>query len=67
MPDNFVRARTVFGIDPTMAAMAFLRPMFIKDMPATGDYEQKALYLEATLEMRNEKAHFVISDVKITS
>lgn len=67
MPDNFVRARTVFGIDPTMAAMAFLRPMFIKDMPATGDYEQKALYLEATLEMRNEKAHFVISDVKTSS
>ena len=67
MPDNFVRARTVFGIDPTMAAVAFLRQIFVKDMPAVGDFIQKALYLEATLEMRNEKAHFVISDLKTSS
>ncbi len=67
LPDNFVRSRTVFGIDPTMAAMAFLRPMFVQDMAITGDYVQKALYLEATLEMRNEKAHLVIADVKTSS
>lgn len=67
LPDNFVRSRTVFGIDPTMAAVAFLRPMFMKDIPATGDYIQKAIWLEATLEMRNQAAHFVISDVKTSS
>lgn len=67
MPDNFVRSRTAFGIDPTMAAVAFLRPIFVKEMPAGGDFIQKALYLEATLEMRNEKAHFVISDLKTSS
>ncbi len=67
LPDNFVRSRTVFGIDPSMAAIAFLRPLFTYDLAKTGDSIRKALTLEATLEMRNQAAHFVIADVKTSS
>lgn len=67
LPDNFVRARTVYGLDPAYAAIAFLRPLFTYDLAKTGDSIRKALTMEATLEMRNEKAHFVIADLKTSS
>lgn len=67
MPDNFMRARTVLGIDPAYAAVAFLRPIFTYDLAKTGDSLRKDMRTELTLEMRNEKAHLVIADLKTSS
>lgn len=62
-PSRFVRTRTVHVLQSDMLAVAYLRPFFMKDLASTGDYERKMMILEATLEVRNEKAHGVIADL----
>jgi|NOAtaT_7_FD_contig_51_5825844_length_2245_multi_5_in_0_out_0_2 hypothetical protein len=62
-PSRFVRARTVHVLQSDMLAIAYLRPFFMKDLASTGDYERKMMILEATLEVRNERAHGVIADL----
>lgn len=71
IPDRFlggqssglpVRGRDVWILDPTMLAWAELRPTFIQDLAKTGDSIKKQILLEATLEVRNEKAHALVAD-----
>ena len=63
VPDIFSRARDVYLVDPTMAAVSYLRP-FVRDVPAkTGDAEKRVLLVEFTLCVKNEAAHGVVADL----
>lgn len=57
-------ARDVIGIDPTMAARSDLRPMASMQLAKNGDSDRRLINMEYTLEMKNEKAHFVVADVQ---
>lgn len=57
-----VRGRDVWILDPTMLALAELRPLFMQDLAVSGDSIKKQLLWEATLEVRNEKAHGLVAD-----
>lgn len=63
VPDRFSRDRTILGIDPELWAIAELRGMTTQDLAKTGDADKKQLITEWTLEARNEKGNFKISDV----
>jgi hypothetical protein len=51
-------------LDPEYAALAYLRPFQTNDLAKTGDSEKTQILAELTLEMRNEKAHGGIFDIK---
>ena len=63
-PSRWIRARTVFLLDPEYAAVAYFRPFSTKDIAPIGDAETKMLIAEYGLEMKNEKAHAKIADVQ---
>jgi hypothetical protein len=58
MPDD-----KIYGLSPEYMKKAFLRPFKQKDLPEINDMIRKVVYGEWTLEMRAEKAHFVITDL----
>lgn len=58
-----MRASTVLGVDPRMVAKADLRPMRNWVLSKTGDTEKRQILCEYTLEVKNEKAHFVVADL----
>lgn len=58
-----MRASTVLGIDPRMAAKATLRPMQDKPLATNGDNTKRQILEEYTLEVKNEAAHFVVADL----
>lgn len=63
----FSRDRTVIGFDPEYLAIPFLRPIFRTPLAKTGDATAVDIRTEYTLEVRNEKAHFVVADVNLSS
>lgn len=63
VPSRIQRDRTAFVLDPEYAAVAFLRDFQTSDLAKTGDSERKQIIVEATLELRNEKAHGKIADL----
>lgn len=63
MPDRFSRDRTLLGLDPDLWGLAQLRGIQTVDLAKTGDSDQKMLVTEWTLESRNEKGNFKISDI----
>jgi hypothetical protein len=63
VPDRFSRDRTLLGLDMEYWALAELRPMTTQELAKTGDADKKQLLTEWTLEARNEKANFKISDI----
>lgn len=63
VPDNFIRTRDVFLLDPEYMEIAYLRP-FMTDKPAkTGDAEKRALLVEWTLVVKQEAASGIIADL----
>lgn len=58
-----MRSRTVLGVDPTKVKRADLRPMKQVELAKTGDTEKRQLITEYTLEVSNERAHFVVADL----
>lgn len=67
IPNRFQRERSAFIFDPEFASVAYLRPVFTTDLAKTGDSIRKDMRVEYTLEMRNEAAFGVISDLNTTS
>jgi hypothetical protein len=67
IPNRFQRERSAFVFDPEFAAVAYLRPVFTTDLAKTGDSVRKDMRVEYTLEMRNEGAFGVISDLNTSS
>jgi hypothetical protein len=63
VPNLFQRTRDVFILQSDKLALAWLRPIFKKQIAATGDSEKAMLIGEWTLENRNPKAHGAIYDI----
>lgn len=64
--DRFLGNGAVYGLSPEYMRKAFLRPFVTTDLPKTADMHRKNVFGEWTLEMRAEKAHFVIKDLNGT-
>ncbi len=65
VPSRIQRDRTALFVDPEYAAVAMLRDFQTSDLAKTGDSERKQIVVEATLELRNEKAHGKIADLTV--
>lgn len=52
----------VIGLDPEYMAASELRGVSTKDLAVTGDSIRKEIVWELTLEVCNEKAHFLVAD-----
>jgi len=67
VPDRFIpnadNDNTCFLLDPEMAAVSYLRPFQTIELAKQGDHEMTQLLVEYTLEVRNEAAHGIISDL----
>ena len=67
VPDRFIpnadNDDTAFLLDTEMAAVAYLRPFQTNELAQTGDAELTQLLVEYTLEVKNEAAHGIISDL----
>ena len=63
VPDRFSRDRTLLGIDPDLWAVAQLRGVQRETLAKTGDADKTMLITEWTLESRNEKGNFKITDI----
>lgn len=62
-PSRHVAARECLILDTGMWAWAELQPMYDKKLPANGDFEAWAIYAQATLVCRNEKASGGVFDL----
>jgi len=58
-----VRARDALVLDPEYLACADLRGVSTKDIASTGDYVQKQIVWESTVEVCNEAAHGGVFDL----
>lgn len=56
-PNRFQRSRDAFVLDPSMASLAYLRPVQTIELAKTADAEKRAIITELTLVINNEKAH----------
>lgn len=63
VPSLFQRTRDVFVLESGKLNIAWLRPIFKKDIAATGDSEKAMLISEWTLQNENPKAHGAVYDV----
>lgn len=63
VPNLFQRTRDVFILESGKLALAWLRPIFKKDIAATGDAEKAMLIGEWALENQNPKAHGAVYDI----
>jgi hypothetical protein len=67
VPDRFIpnadNDDTAFLIDPEMLAVAYLRPFQTNELAKTGDSENTQLLVEYTLEVKNQAASGIISDL----
>lgn len=66
IPTRLQRERDIFGLDPAMYGLFFLRPFFTKPLADIGDSTRRELIVEYGLKVHNEAAHFGIYD-KTTS
>lgn len=62
-PDRYMSTRDVIGIDPSMAKLSWLRKFKRVELARSGDARKFHIIGEATLEVSNEAAHFVIADL----
>ncbi len=63
LTDRFMEDDKIYGLSPEYMKKAFLRPFKTGDMPEMSDMYRKYVKGEWTLEMRAEKAHFMIGDL----
>ena len=62
-PSRFSEPAMCLLVDPEMAAVAYLRPFEVNELAISGDYSKDQIIVEATLEVRNEKAHAMVFDL----
>ena len=70
VPDRFMTAddtpaEQALVLDPTMAAIATLRPFESNLLAKTGDSEKHQMLNEYTLQVSNEKAHGIVADLAV--
>lgn len=63
VPDRFSRDRTLLGLDMEYWGLAQLRGIERETLAKTGDADKMQLITEWTLESRNEKSSFKITDI----
>lgn len=63
-PHRWQRGRDVFVIDPEYIAVAYLRPYHSEELAKTGDSTKRVIRAEWSLEVKNEKAHGAVYDLK---
>lgn len=63
VPSRFMRSRDAFVLDPEYAAVAYLRPFATNELAKVGDSDKTQILAELTLEMRNEAAHGLVTDI----
>jgi len=63
IPDRFIQTGDAYVIDPEYIKLAELRPIHSFDVAKVGDAEKKQIVWECTLEVCNEKAHALITDL----
>lgn len=61
-PDHFVLADNVWVLDPSLWAVAELRPLGLETLAKTGDAEKRALICEYTLECKAEAGNGGVID-----
>lgn len=61
--DRYTSTRDAIGIDPSMAKILWLRKFRRVEVARTGDARKFHIVGEATLEVSNEAAHFVVADL----
>jgi len=73
VPNRFVGGRSggnsprsVLGIDPKMISMHSLQPFTVEPLARVGHANRKLLKMEFSQAMRNEKAHWIIADVRVS-
>jgi len=64
IPHRWQRGRDVFILDPEYVAVAYLRPFESEQLAKTGDATKRVIRAEWTLEMKNEKAHGAVLDLR---
>lgn len=67
VPQTFMESGDVIIYDPKKVKLAVARPMKSWDLAKTGDTMKRQILTEYTLEVSNEKAHALITDVKKSS
>jgi hypothetical protein len=64
VPQTFMRSRDCIIYDPKKVKLAVARPMKSWELAKTGDTEKRQILTEYTLEVNNEKAHCLVTDVQ---
>lgn len=64
IPHRWQRGRDVFVIDREHLGIAYLRPFHSEALAKTGDGNKRVIRAEWTLEVKNEKAHGAVLDLK---
>ncbi len=67
VPSIYTRSRDAFIYDPSMVKLAVARPIQADDLAKTGDSRKRFMLTEYTLEVCNERAHALITDVQKAS
>jgi hypothetical protein len=62
-PDRFLKAGSMFIVDPEYVKLSELRPLHMYDLAKVGDSIRKQLIWELTLEVCDERAHAYIADL----
>jgi len=65
-PSRFLETDMCYLVDPEYAAVAYLRPFEVNELAVVGDYSRDQITVEATLEVRNEKAHAMVFDLTVS-
>ena len=60
---RFSRSRSALFINPEYASVRYLRPFKVEKLAKSGDADKRYLLAELSLEVSNEKAHGVCSDL----
>ena len=63
VPNRLQRDRDCWLIDPDYYKLAYLRPFFQREVASTSDGEQRAIVVEYTLQVDNEKALGAVYDL----
>lgn len=61
--NRYMRASTIFGIDPEYVSVAFLDGIQMEDLAKTGDADKKMLITEFCLVADSPDAHFKLQDM----
>ena len=63
VPARFAPTNVAYVIDPSKAAVAFLRNYQTEELAKTGDSEKRMLIAEYGLKVHTEKAHGIVADL----